>query len=173
MKSNADRIFYLIPKHRADGQTIDLYLPSDLVTQENREIEPSLGFGVFTFLRSVQNRGKPRSLSFPAVLGFGENSQIVELTLQSEYLNNWSRRSNRFSFEQDDTAKRLNISVSFIARKFPPHFKLAGTAEKLSSYSLWALVPENREYLESLWIARNFYLTGHGEMGDNRDASNG
>lgn len=173
MKSNADRIFYLIPKHSADGQTIDLYLPSDLVTQENREIDPSLGFGVFTFLRSVRNRGKPRSLSFPAVLGFGEDSQILELTLQSKYFNNWPRRGNWFSFEQDETARMLNIDVSFIARKFPPQFKLAGTALQLSSYSLWALVPENREHLESLWIERKFYLIGHGEMDYNSDTLNG
>lgn len=170
---DVDRIFYLIPKRRGDGENIDLFLPRDLVTQEDGEVAPSLGFGVFTFLRNARNRGKPRYLSFPAVIGFGEASRVVDLTLQSDYLKMRTGNGNRFSFVQDATTRQLGIEASFAARQFPPQFQLAGTATKLAGYSLWALIPEDREHLEMLWAQHGFYLTGHGAMDDNRDASNG
>lgn len=171
---SAERIFYLIPKRRGDGDNVDLFLPRDLVAQESGEIAPSLGFGIFAFLRRACNRGKPRHLSFPAVIGFGEGSQVVELKLQSDCVNKIRTRSgNRFSFAQDEAAQKLDIEVSFVARKFPQNFQLAGTAAKLSSYNLWALIPEDREHLETLWMQHEFYLTGHGSMDDDRDALNG
>jgi hypothetical protein len=165
-----DRIFYLIPKFRGDGDIIDLYLPRDLIAKENGEIEPTLGFGVFAFLRTPRNRGKPRYLSFPAVLGFGENARVIVLKLQSDYLRMRQGGGNRFWFDPETTTGQFDIETSFFARRFPPQFQLAGTAEKLSSYSLWALIPEDREYLEQLWTQHSFYLTGHGSIGDNGDA---
>lgn len=168
--NDVDRIFYLIPKRRGDGENIDLFLPSDLIAQEDGEVAPSLGFGVFTFLRNARNRGKPRYLSFPAVIGFGEDSRVVDLTLQSDYIKTRMGNANRFSFVQDATTRQLGIEASFAARKFPSPFQLAGAAAKLSGYSLWALIPEDREHLETLWAQRAFYLIGHGALDENRDA---
>jgi hypothetical protein len=170
---DVDRIFYLIPKRRGDGENIDLFLPGDLIAQEDGEVAPSLGFGVFAFLRNARNRGKPRYLSFPAVIGFGEDSRVVDLTLQSDYIKTRMGNANRFSFVEDATTRQLGIEASFAARKFPPPFQLAGVAAKLASYSLWALIPEDREHLETLWAQRAFYLIGHGALGDNRNVSNG
>lgn len=173
MMDSGERIFYLIPSRRNDGDNIDLFLPRDLVARESGEVTPSLGFGVFAFLRRSRNRGKPRHLSFPAVIGFGEGSQVVELKLQSDYVSKIRTRSgNRFSFVQDEVAQKLKINVSFVARKFPQNFHLAGTAAILSTYNLWALIPEDREHLETLWVQREFYLTGHGLLGDDSDALN-
>lgn len=169
---NLDRIFYLIPKRRDDGENIDLFLPNDLIEQEDGQIAPSLGFGVFAFLRNARNRGKPRYLSFPAVIGFGENSRVVDLTLQSEYIKRRMGNANRFSFVEDVTARQLSIEASFAARKFPPQFQLAGAAAKLSGNSLWALIPEDRGHLEMLWAQREFYLIGHGALDENRGALN-
>lgn len=172
MMDDVDRIFYLIPKRRGDGENIDLFLPGDLIAQDG-EVTPSLGFGVFTFLRNPRNRGKPRYLSFPAVIGFGEDSRVVDLTLQSDYIKTRMGNANRFSFVEDATTRQLSIEGSFAARKFPPQFQLAGVAAKLSGNSLWALIPEDREHLEKLWVQRAFYLIGHGALDESRDASNG
>jgi len=169
---DVDRIFYLIPKSRGDDENIDLFLPGDLGAQEDGEIAP-LSFGIFTFLRNARNRGKPRYLSFPAVIGFGEDSRIVDLTLQSDYIKTRTGSANRFSFVEDATTRQLGIEASFAARKFPPTFQLAGAAAKLSGYSIWALIPEDRQHLETLWAQRAFYLIGHGDLDENRDASNG
>ncbi|WP_042883679.1 hypothetical protein [Cupriavidus necator] len=169
---DVDRIFYLIPKRRGDGENIDLFLPGDLVAQEDGKIAP-LGFGIFTFLRNACNRGKPRYLSFRAVIGFGEDSRIVDLTLQSDYIKTRTGNTNRFSFVEDATTRQLGIEASFAARKFPPPFQLAGAAAKLSGHSLWALIPEDREHLETLWAQRAFYLIGHGALDESRDVSNG
>ncbi|PLC40003.1 hypothetical protein C0Q88_25240 [Ralstonia pickettii] len=169
---DVDRIFYLIPKRRGDSENIDLFLPRDLVAQEGGEFAPSLGLGIFTFLRTPRNRGKPRYLSFPAIIGFGEDSRVVDLTLQSDYVKTMGS-ANRFSFAEDATTRQLGIDASFTARKYPPPFQLAGAAAKLSGYSLWALIPEDREHLEKLWIKRAFYLIGHGALDENQDVSNG
>lgn len=171
--SGANRVFYIIPKRRGYGEGVDLFLPRDLVAQEDGQILPSLGFGVFAFLRSASHRGKPRHLSFPAVFGFGEDSLVVELKLQSDYLKAGTGSGSRFSFVQGEATQGIDIDASFVARKFPPNFRLAGTAASLAGYNLWALIPENREYLETLWIEREFYLTGHGTMDDDRDSLNG
>lgn len=167
-----DRVFYLIPKRHVNGESIDLFLPSDLVSQEDRTLVPSLGLGIFTFLRSEHNRGRPRHLSLPAVIGFGEQSRGVELTLQSDYIVGRTRNANRFSFVTDVLAQQFEIEASFAARKLPPHFRLAGAAARLSNHSLWALIPEDREYLEMLWAQRAFYLIGHGTLEDNNNVSN-
>ncbi|PRX34227.1 hypothetical protein B0G75_102256 [Paraburkholderia sp. BL18I3N2] len=169
--NDLDRVFYLIPRRRGDSEIIDLFLPADLNTQDG-EVASSLGLGVFTFLRTPRNRGKPRYLSFPAVIGFGEDSRVVDLTLQSDYIKTMGS-ANRFSFAEDATTRQLGIEASFAARKYPPPFQLAGAAAKLSDYSLWALIPEDREHLEKLWLERKFYLIGHGALGESRDASNG
>lgn len=169
--NEVDRIFYLIPKHHENGENIDLFLPSDLIAVEGGNFVPSPGLGIFTFLRSVHNRGRPRFLSLPAVIGFGEESKIVNFTLQSDYIT--SRRSaDRFSFAADDVAQEFGIEAAFSARKFPPSFRLAGTAARLSGYSLWALIPEDREYLEMLWSRRAFYLIGYGILESNNAFSN-
>lgn len=126
--------------------------------------------GVFTFLRSPHNRGKPRYLSFPAVVGFGEDSRVVDLTLQSDYIKTMGS-SNRFLLAEDATTQQFGIEASFTARKYPPLFQLAGAAAKFSGYSLWALIPDDREHLEMLWLERAFYLIGHGSLEEN--VSNG
>ena len=169
--SEFDRIFYLIPKCQENGESIDLFLPSDLITQEDEFVVPSLGLGIFTFLRSVHNRGRPRYLSIPAVIGFGEESSVVNLTLQSDYITNRIGNADRFSFEADVVAQEYGIEASFAARKFPSHFRLAGAAARLSGYNLWALIPGDREYLEMLWAQRAFYLIGHGTIEDNNNVS--
>ena len=169
--SEFDRIFYLIPKRHENGESIDLFLPGDLITQEDESVVPSLGLGIFTFLRSAHNRGRPRYLSLPAVIGFGEESSVVNLTLQSDYITNRTRNADRFSFAEDVVAQELGIEASFAARKFQPFFRLAGVAARLSGYSLWALIPEDREYLEMLWSQRAFYLIGHGTLEDNNNVS--
>ena len=53
----ADRIFYLIPIPQQTGDIVNLYLPSDLITQ-NAEITSSLGFGVLLFceLRIIEEK---------------------------------------------------------------------------------------------------------------------
>ncbi|AMP36959.1 hypothetical protein [Ralstonia solanacearum] len=170
--NDVDRVFYLIPRRRGDGENVDLFLPGDLIAQEDEEVVPSLGLGVFTFLRSPHNRGKPRYLSFPAVIGFGEDSRVVDLTLQSDYIKTMGS-SNRFLLAEDATTRQFGIDASFTARKYPPLFQLAGAAAELSGYSLWALIPEDREHLEMLWLERAFYLIGHGTLDENRDVSNG
>lgn len=163
----ADRIFYLIPIPKQSGDIVNLYLPSDLITQ-NAEITSSLGFGVFTLLRTPHNRGKTRYISFPAVIGAGVDSRSVDLTLQSTYRDN-KIKNNRFSFVQDTTIQQLEIKASFVARRFPPEFRLAGTAAKFSNYSIWALIPDDREHLERLWTEYRFYLTGHGAIEENNN----
>ena len=172
MMNDVDRIFYLIPKRRGDSENIDLFLPGDLIAQEGEELAPALGFGVFTFLRNPRNRGKPRYLSFPAVIGFGEDSRVVDLTLQSDYIKRMES-ADRFSFVEDATTRQLGLEESFAARKFPPPFQLAGVTTKLSGNSLWSLIPEDRERLEKLWVQHAFYLIGHGALDESQQASNG
>lgn len=169
--SEFDRIFYMIPKRHENGEIIDLFLPSDLITQVDESVVPSLGFGIFTFLRSANNRGRPRHLSLPAVIGFGEESRVVNLKLQSDYVTNRIRGADRFSFAGDVVAKEFGIETSFSARKFPQNFRLSGVAARLASHSIWALIPADREYLEMLWAQRAFYLIGHGTLEENNNVS--
>lgn len=159
-----DRVFYLIPKRQDGGEQVSLFLPTDLIGQADGEISPSFGFGIFTFLRSTNHRGKPRQLSFPAVVGFGEDAQVVNLTLQSNYVKTRQGNANRFSFVPDEMSTQLGEEVSFSARKFPPQFELAGAAASLSRYSLWSLIPVNRDHLEILWKECAFYLLGYGAL---------
>lgn len=166
-----DHIFYLIPRRHDNGENFDLFLPSESLIPGDENVTPALGFGVFAFLRTSHNRGKPRHLSFPAVVGFGEESRVVNLKLQSDYLAKRMRKSDRFSFIEDETTRRLGINASFAARKFPSSFRLAGAAAMLSSYNLWALIPDDREHLEMLWVEHAFYLIGHGGVEENSDVS--
>lgn len=169
---DVDRIFYLIPRRQRSGESVDLFLPKDLLAEYDGEVMPSMGFGIFTFLRTPLNRGKQRLLSFPGVVGFGQNSRNMNLVLQSEFISNRTRRADRFSFVQSDVTLQLGINATFVARKFGPQFSLAGDALKLPNYSLWALIPEDREHLERLWVEHGFYLMGHGSLREQDDVSN-
>jgi hypothetical protein len=170
--TNLDRIFFLIPIHRKNEDVVDLYLPSDLIDREDWEVAPSLSSGVFTFLRSAHNRGKTRHMSFPAVIGFGKKSRTVNLTLQSAYMTDRTIKADQFSFVEDETVRQLGINASFSVRKFSPEFQLAGTAVKFSPFSLWALIPKDREHLEQLWAEHAFYLIGHGALDEDNNSPN-
>lgn len=157
-----NRVFYLIPQRGNSPDLVDLVLPEDFSLQSDGGT-PQMGFGVFVFMRNTRNRGKRRSLSFPVVVGFGENSRELKLTLQADN-SDGNKYSSRFSVVEDELTRQLGINASFVARKFSPVFRLSGKIKVLEDNSVWELIPEDRDKLEILWRNNEFYFVGYGEL---------
>lgn len=160
MTDEGQNVYYLAPA--GIKEEVVLAFPSEI--EETAGYEVTNGFGIFVFPRCDKNRGKPRSISFPVVQGFGEAAQEFVVTLTTDYSR--TKNSHRLVCAPDDNRPFLE-KVSFLARKLPARIRIAGEASRLKSFNLWGLIPENREILEELWRTNQFYFLGYGHIPNN------